>query len=133
EVPEQYIFLPVFGWDNAAWAETALREDGLTEKDYYRWPEDERKRYFIERTQYGRELNALPEHLRIQHLLGRWDYFEGQVFGELSDWDHNLDRWIGKDPAVWKQFHRSLRKIGGLDHGSTGITSYVLAGVDADE
>src|SRR5262245_33170692 len=133
ELPEQYEFLPTYGWDNASWAESALREDGLTQNDYYRWSDDERKRYFIERTQYGRELNSLPEHLRIQHLHGDWNFFQGQVFSELNDRDHNLDRWIPKDPRIWYEFHRPLRKVGGFDHGTSGVTAYVLVAIDADE
>src|SRR5262249_18762814 len=116
EVPSQYAFIPAFGWDNSAWSASALREDKLTERDYYAWSDGERKRYFIGRTQYGRELNALPEHLRIQHLHGDWNFFEGQMFPELTDAVHNLDRVIPKNPTAWKQFHRPLRKVGGFDY-----------------
>ena len=55
EVPSQYEFIQAYGRDNVGWVESALREDGLTEKDYYSWSDDERFRYFINRTQYGKE------------------------------------------------------------------------------
>ncbi len=75
-----YAFLQAYGWDNVGWAEKALAQDGLTAKDYYSWPHEQRFHYFLGKTAYGRSLNTLPEALRIGHLMGRWDVFAGQYF-----------------------------------------------------
>lgn len=133
EIPESYAFIPANGWDNVEWVRSALAEDGLTPKDYYGWDEERQFNYFITRSQYGRDLNALPETERIQQLLGRWDYFEGQVFPELSR-THDLDTYFDtRDLVQWGDFHRELKKVGGLDHASTGVTAYGLSGIDVDE
>jgi len=124
ELPDAYAFIPAHGWDNVEWARKALEANHLTVDDYYGWTDDQRYQYFITRTQYGRDLNALPESLRIQHLMGRWDYFEGQVFPELNEADHNLDQWASP---------RELRLVSALDHATTGITAFVQLGVDKDE
>lgn len=43
--------------------------------------------------EYVQQLEALPEKLREAWRHGRWDVFEGQVFGEFSDLpEHYLDR-----------------------------------------
>lgn len=134
EIPESFAFIQAFGWDNVEWARQALSEDGLTAADYYGWTEEQRFEYFIHRTQYGRDLNALPEQLRIQMLLGRWDYFEGQVFPELSEKLHNLDHYFDtSDDEQWSQFTKGLKLIGGFDHATTGISTYGMCGVDVDE
>ena len=85
EIPSMYHFTPIFAWDNVAWADVALGEQGLDASDYYGWTDDERFKFFVKYTQYGRELNALPEPTRSQQLLGRFDLFEGQVFPELNE------------------------------------------------
>ena len=129
EMPDSYAFIPAFGWDNVEWALGALAQDGYTVKDYYSWTDDERAEYFITRTQYGRDLNALPEAERIQHLLGKWDNFAGQVFPELGK-IHDLDQYVSGE---WDSFHAYLRKFGGFDHASTGITAYTICATDVDE
>jgi phage terminase large subunit len=87
-----YAFLQAFGWDNVEWSRSALEQDGLTVKEYYAWDEDTRYRYFIERSQYGRELDALPQAMRIGWLLGRMDQFAGQYFDCFS-----LERHVAKE------------------------------------
>jgi len=134
EIPDAYAFIPAYGWDNVEWAREPLKKDGFTVKQYYSWTDDQRFRYFITRTQYGRDLNSLPESLRIQHLMGRWDFFEGQVFPELSEADHNLDNWLDPtDDARRQAFCGPQRKVSGHDHASTGITAHVIAGLNSDE
>lgn len=133
EVPADYFFLPIFAWDNVSWAENALAADGLTVDDYYAWPEDQRFQYFIHRTQYGRELNALPEPTRSQMLMGSFDAFEGQVFGILDDGVHNLDNWL-RDEQDWKEFlSRQFRFTGCLDHATTGTRAYLMTCQDAHD
>lgn len=106
EVPENYKFLQAYSWDNIEWARAALQADGLSDDDYYNWPDELRFRYFIKRTQYGQELNALPPRLRVGWLLGNWDEFAGQFYDIwdparfvkpcLPDRDWH-PRWLGID------------------------------------
>lgn len=69
-----------------------------------------------------------------RYLDGSWDVFEGQIFTELNERLHNLDNWTqgwGKnDYAHWLE---GLKKIGSIDHATTGITAYEQVGIDADE
>jgi hypothetical protein len=85
EEAEDYAFVQAYGWDNVEWAKPALASDGRTVDDFYSWDSERRFRYFITRTQYGRNLNSLPQHIRIGHLLGRFDRFAGQYFGAVYD------------------------------------------------
>ncbi len=80
ERPQDFAFLQAFGWDNVEWSREALSQAGLSDKDYYRWDDKTRFEYFIQNSQYGRELDSLPESLRIGWLLGRMDRFAGQYF-----------------------------------------------------
>lgn len=80
ERPQDYAFLQAFGWDNVEWSKSALSSDGMDENDYYSWTDSTRFQYFVERTQYGRELDALPESLRVGWLLGDMNRFAGQYF-----------------------------------------------------
>ncbi len=97
-----YAFLQAHGHDNVEWSRPALEHDGISVPEYYSWPEEKRFKYFIERSQYGRGLDALPGRLRDANLLGRWDVFEGQYFDlfdeetntlELEDFEKLLKPW----------------------------------------
>jgi hypothetical protein len=108
ERPQDYAFLQAFGWDNIEWGRVRLEELGISEKEYYGWPEKKRFEFFVTETQYGRDLNALPASLRIGWLLGSMDKFAGQYFDcfdalnntaapqelELKPW---WPRWISID------------------------------------
>lgn len=85
ERKSDFAFIQAYGWDNVEWARAALVHDGLTEHDFYQWGDQKRFNYFITRTQYGRDLDAQPAHIRIGHLLGRFDRFAGQYFGAVFD------------------------------------------------
>ena len=91
ENPDDYAFIHAFGWDNVEWVKPALLEDGSTEENYAdvfnAWSFEKRFRYFITRCQYGRDLDAMPPHIRMGHLLGRFDRFAGQYFGAVFDRD----------------------------------------------
>ena len=91
EDPNDYAFIQAYGWDNVEWVRQALKEDKLTEKDFYGWDNECRFDYFIARSQYGRDLNALPEALRIGHLLGSLDVFAGQYFDNFNPDHHVVD------------------------------------------
>src|SRR5262245_5979687 len=69
-----------------------------------------------------------------RYLDGSWDVFEGQVFDELLDERHNLDNWTsGWGKNDWAHWVECLRKMGAIDHATTGITTYQQIGVDRDE
>jgi hypothetical protein len=144
ERAEDFAFVHAYGWDNVEWCKPALIEDGCTEENYETefnsWDFDKRFEYFVTRSQYGRDLDAMPEHIRIGHLLGRFDRFAGQYFGAV--WDREKvaatpaqlallvkpwwKRWLSLD---WGFFHntgilwwargkvtaRELRQATGLD------------------
>lgn len=120
EHAEDYVFLQAFGWDNLEWARQPLHKDGFTDEQldsqtspYYAWSAEKRFQYFIERTQYGRELNALPQAMRIGWLLGRMDQFAGQYYDIFSPERHIArcqpeewhTRWLGID---WGFAHESV-------------------------
>ena len=112
ENPGQYQFLQAYGWDNVQWAKLALKEDGLTEEDFYKWEENKRFDYFVERTDYGRDLNQLPDNDRKAHLFGDWFVFAGQFFNMFSE--ENIVRGEYK-PSVGSNI------VGGLDYGQRTV------------
>lgn len=86
EKAEDYEFIQAFAWDNVAWAKDSLAVDGVSTDEYYRWGAKKRFDYFVERTAYGRTLNALPKALRDGWLLGLMDRFAGQYFDCFEKW-----------------------------------------------
>jgi phage terminase large subunit len=108
ERPDDYAFLQARAWDNVEWARSALREANLSDRDYYGWPEEKRLQFFLNKTDYGRTLDNLPQAMRIGHLLGSWDKFSGQYFDIYDPAKHIHDtrsfelkpympRWIAID------------------------------------
>ena len=87
ERPEDFQFIQAYGWDNVEWVKSALSADEKTVDEYYHWDSAKRFRYFVTRSQYGRDLDAMPQHIRIGHLLGRFDRFAGQYYGAVYDRD----------------------------------------------
>ena len=105
ESAKDYEFIQAFGWDNVEWCRDSLRQDRVSEKEFYGWDDAKRFDYFVTRSQYGRELNALPKAMRLGWLLGSMDEFAGQYFDvwnpeqhvrrvKVEEW-HN--RWLGID------------------------------------
>jgi phage terminase large subunit len=89
ESAADHIFLQSRAWDNSTWARAALAEANLTEHDYYEvWTDEQRFRFFVDKTDYGRTLNRLPQAMRIGHLLGSWDRFSGQYFDVFDPLKH---------------------------------------------
>lgn len=108
EREEDFAFVQSFAQDNVVWARDALKADGLDESDYYSWTDAQRFDYFINRTDYGKVLNSLPEALKGPHLRGDWNVFAGQYFDCFDPARHvvtlgqaNLQpwypRWISMD------------------------------------
>lgn len=91
EIPSDYAFVHLFGWDNYVWFDGL----GLSPKEFYAMPDVCKKpaedsmccrfHLFTNRTAEGRKLNALPPSLRAGHLLGSFDSFAGQYFAGVWD------------------------------------------------
>lgn len=119
EIPKRYHFLQAYAWDNVEWSRDALNELGYQDECnltqgcrcascvYYSWDNKTRFKFFVAKTQYGMELNALPESLRPGWLLGNWDKFAGQYYDifdvsrhvkECRDFEKTWhSRWMGID------------------------------------
>jgi hypothetical protein len=101
ETKRKWAFIQAFGWDNIEAARPELWADGfrcdehqvrrpeercadccvIQEEGFYSWTEEERREYFVQRTDYGRTLAALTNKaLRDAWLYGKWDVFQGQYF-----------------------------------------------------
>lgn len=130
ERSEDFEFIHAFGWDNWEWVRPHFEPLGIFARDYYAWTDERRFQEFVTKSQYGRTLDILPEHDRKKFLLGVADDFEGQVFGELCEL-HNLDNYVRTGSEV--AFSQYMKKQGGLDHASTGITAYVETCLDWDD
>lgn len=102
EEKKDYKFLQAYGWDNIEWCRQALLEDGFVGDCYgkgckkcavcvfYGWTDNKRFQYFVERSQYGQEMNKLPAHMRAGQLLGDFKKFAGQYF---SNFDEAVHKW----------------------------------------
>lgn len=81
ESQHKWAFVQAFAWDNIEWARKELRQDGIGEEEFYSWPSDQRRDYFITRTEFGHQLSGLTnDYLRDAWLYGKWDVFQGQYF-----------------------------------------------------
>jgi hypothetical protein len=116
ERPEDFDFIHVFPWDNVEWVRAALEQDGLTELDYYGWPEERRMAYAAERGDYTKNLNSQDESLRARDWFGSWESLEGAFFGRVFDRESTIvtpqqvkalikpwnPRWLAED---WGKAH----------------------------
>ena len=122
EKPEDYAFIQAYGWDNIEWCLPALLADNrvtvetwheLTPEEqdevredlaraYYGWSDRERFEYFVTRSDYGRNLNALPSQERAAHLFGEWDSLVGQFFSEFQRRLHICKPFT--IPSYWERF-----------------------------
>jgi hypothetical protein len=88
--------------------------DAISEQEFYSWPHEQRREFFIERTEFGAQLAGITnESLRNAWLEGRWDKFQGQYF-LVFDYDkHTIPQeevklknwvrfWISGD---WGDYH----------------------------
>jgi hypothetical protein len=128
-------FVQAFSWDNIEWVRKELTrdkvgqgahrpgDDSCTCQDciFYSWSEEQRRDYFIERTEYGGSLAALTnKYLRDAWLYGKWGSFQGQFYPNFSYDEHTISpedlriepwhkRWIscdwGDDHPMDVQFH----------------------------
>jgi phage terminase large subunit len=103
ENPAHYDFIQSYCWDNVGWCKHELNRDQVSLAEYYdNWTDEQRFRYFVERTQYGQELNALPETERLQFLMGDWEVFAGQFFAEWRSDLHKIRPFA--IPPWWERF-----------------------------
>lgn len=137
-----YAFLQSYGWDNVVWCLAALEEDypGLTRADrvylFNSWTDTKRFNYYITRSQYGRDQNALPAHMRAGQLMGDFKKFAGQYFTNFDEAIHvwELDdinfqpfwpRWISIDWGF--QHHTSVHwhcQAGSAEDGKRLVVTY---------
>lgn len=113
EMPDDYVFLQAYGWDNVEWCRAALLTDGLTEEEFYSWDNDKRFEYYITRAQYGIEQNALPAHKRAGQLLGSFAKFEGQYF---SNFDPSVHAWDTDEVNLQPYWPRWISHDWGFGH-----------------
>lgn len=122
-----FSFVEAYGWDNVVHCLKQLEEAGYSERDFYSWPEEQRKEWFLA-SEYGRKLSSITDtSLREAWLNGSWDLFEGIVFPELNDQLHNLDNFSPN----FRGEH--CRLVSAIDWADSGVTGGEQAGVDADE
>jgi len=127
ENPDDHCFVETWGWDNVEHVRKMLVERGCTERDFYSWPEAERKKWFLA-SEYGRKLSSITDTaLRAAWLDGSWNVFEGIVFPELKDTLHNLDNWTGELTLKGKKLY------GAIDWADTGATGAEQCALDDDE
>jgi hypothetical protein len=80
ENPEDFAFLKAVGWDNYIWFKA---ENNISPSEFYALTSEERFELFIHKTQYGRDLWALPESKRLGELYGSFDKFKGQYYSDV--------------------------------------------------
>ncbi len=127
EKPDDYAFVETWGWDNVQHCLKQLHEAGLTEKDFYSWPLEKRREWFLA-SDYGSMLDSITDDsLRSAWLDGSWTDFEGIVFAELSDRVHNLDNFAPQFSG------KGCRMLSAVDWADSGMTGAEQCAVDAEE
>lgn len=98
---QSWAFLQAFAWDNYEWARKDLEPAGVSDEEFYTWPEEKRRQFFLDHTEFGATLDAITDtQLRDAWLNGKWDVFEGQYFKNwkyakdtIADEEFRLERW----------------------------------------
>ncbi len=116
EDSRRYAFVHFRPYDNVEWSRPALTMDGLTEEDYYSWPEEKRREYCATRSDYGKELFSQDAALVQRDFDGSWDSLEGAFFMRSFDRNSTVrapeevseiikpwwERWLSQD---WARGH----------------------------
>lgn len=137
EDPKDFAFVETWGWDNVEHCRKQLSALGQTEKDFYSWPEEVRKEMFLN-SDYGRKLLSITDTaLRAAWLDGSWSTFEGLIFTELNEKDHNLDNWMPNFRGM-DAWHREFEGIGckmisAVDWADSGQTGAEQSAIDEHE
>lgn len=129
EQKKKWTFVQAFAWDNIEWFRSELRRDGYTcekhtwddeqgdkclvcmriqEREFYSWPEAQRRDYFIERTDFGQKLSAVTDSaLRDAWLYGKWGSFEGQFFKHWLEARKVVDEEGDEESIPWHVISRA--------------------------
>ena len=83
--PEDYIFFKFDPWDNYYWVQEALKKDGYSVIDYYRWTDDQRKEYAALKGPYTKTLFEGDPVISKADWEGSWDTVEGAYFANSFD------------------------------------------------
>lgn len=112
EDPKDFGFVQTFGWDNAYWCQKSLNAEGKSLDDFHKMSGEDRFQYFITKSEYGKNLNQLPDSKRKAELLGDMDIFEGMFFSDFRRKHHVIENYERK-----KEFN----SVAGLDYGNTTV------------
>lgn len=114
EQRHNWAFLQAFAWDNVEWARKQLEQEGLGERDFYSWPAEQRRDYFIDKTEFGKVLASLTDpQLRDAWLNGKWNVFQGQYF---KNWAYEKDTIADEDIKHERWYKRWISGDWGDDH-----------------
>jgi hypothetical protein len=116
EKKQKWFFLQAFTWDNIEWFRKELDRDGISEDEFYSWSEQDRRDYFLLRTEYGAVLSAITDaNLRDAWLYGKWDVFQGQYYPNFIPDKHVISAEDAKNQI--KPWHRKWLSLDwGFDH-----------------
>lgn len=128
EKNRNWAFVQAFSWDNIEWArkelgwykdetgEWQLSSDGVSEEEFYSWPEAERREFFINETEFGQNLASMTnKYLRDAWLYGKWEVFEGQYYPQFSRERYVISR-EERDNRIQPWHTRTLCGDWGYDH-----------------
>lgn len=105
EKQHSWAFVQAFAWDNIEWARKALNADGVSEQQFYSWPDEQRREYFVDRTEFGHQLRGLTNQaLRDAWLYGKWDVFQGQYFPNFDYERHTKPASEIKLETWWRRW-----------------------------
>ena len=115
EKREKWEFIQSFVWDNVEWVKDQLKQDGYTVKEYYHhWTNDQRQKYCLDRSDYAKNLQNLPDPDMITaYLWGDWDVFSGQFFSMFRENIHVIPDDFPID-ETWVRH-------GAIDYGSVTV------------
>jgi hypothetical protein len=117
EFNQQWAFVRAYAWDNIEWSRKQLEIDGISDEEYYsEWTDEQRRNYFLSRTEYGATLNSLTNPAkRDAWLYGKFDEFQGQYFPNFNREKHLISSAEARDRM--KPWHkRWLSGDWGFDH-----------------
>lgn len=123
ERKNKWAFVQAFAWDNVEWARKALESAGVTDETFYSWPDEKRRAFFLEHTEFGNVLSSLTSQaLRDAWLHGLWGKFQGQYFTNFDYERHTVAPielaskwaryWLSGD---WGDYHPAVIHLHGMD------------------
>jgi phage terminase large subunit len=115
EKEEGWFFMQAHAWDNVEWSRPALTDVGLTVKEYYEaWTDDQRREFFLKKSDYARTLLNLPDEDMVKALLwGDWNVYSGQFYPRFRKDIHVIPDEMADDDS-WS-------RAGAIDDGTTCV------------